>query len=36
MNIKDVIPVAGRSGFFNRDLAKPGPGPTALPTPSSR
>ena len=21
MNIKDVIPVAGRSGFFNRDLA---------------
>ena len=21
MNIKDVIPVVGRSGFFNRDLA---------------
>ena len=21
MNIRDVIPVVGRSGFFNRDLA---------------
>ena len=36
MNIKDVIPVEGRSGFFNRDLGRDqgrAPRPTASPIP---